>query len=199
MEYFESGELKNKSRGRRSCTASVSNNIQTLDERMVTLALDPRSRKRSLDEGEASDIMIDLSDNPKFKRFHSDEELEEYDNLLNVKRDPKEGENLLKTNAGKAMKKNIAEREIYYDVYEEEDLYVRELFVEVNSESRIESLEIPIAQGIYEEDDLYLRELFMEDGIDYYSMNKMVDDGMKNKLYKIFVAGACNSGINTTK
>ena len=76
---------------------------------------------------------------------------------------------------------------------------MKELFMEGNSESRMGSLQIPIAQDVYEEEDLYLREFFMEDGIDYYKIQKMEEDGMKNKLYKIFVAGTSNNGINTTK
>ena len=72
-------------------------------------------RRNSAEDLSDSNVPLDLSENAKFKRYHSDTSLEDYNSLLN---------SVPPATTGTAL------REVFQDAFVWEDLHLRELFQE---------------------------------------------------------------------
>ena len=162
LEYYESLEFRNKIKGKCTRTISSPDSTQALRDMMESIKLEDRGRKHSNDQADLN-IPLDLSEDPKFKRYHSDSSLEDYTSLVG---------NIIKPARNEPL-----------DIFDWEDLNLRELFwevVQVGCDGGSCNLE-----GV-DEEDFNLKELFQEDGIDYIELQSLVEDGRKNKLFGIF-------------
>ena len=146
LEYYESLEFRNKIKGKRTRTISSPDSTQALRDMMESIKLEDRGRKHSNDQADLN-IPLDLSEDPKFKRYHSDSSLEDYTSLVG---------NIIKPARNEPL-----------EIFDWEDLNLRELFCEV--------IQFGCDGGsfnheVFDEEDLNLRELFQEDEIDYIEL-----------------------------
>ena len=186
MAYYESLEFRNKMRGKRTRTVSSPDNTQMLRKMLENIQLE-KGRNHSNDQTDPN-VPLDLSDDPMFKRYQSDTSLEDYASLMNTKG---KIDILTKHSTGmEGLIKKCEEESVIgsgwkksQDVFECEDLNLRELFCEViHSMGNVEECK----HDIFDWEDLNLRELFCEDGIDYTELHKLVEEERKNKLYGIY-------------
>ena len=176
LEYYDSLEFRNKMKGKRTRTVSSPNNIQMLGKMLKNIMLNDGGENFSYDEIDVS-ASLNLSDDPKFKRYHSDTSLVDYASLMNDG-----GVNVFIKNCEEESVIRCVEKEVL-EVFDWEDFNLRELFYEAS---------IPVCdkgdsnQEVFDGEDLNLTDLFSEDGIDYTEFHRLVEEGRKNKLYDIY-------------
>ena len=183
LEYYESLEFRNKMKGKRTRTISSPDSTQALRDMMECIRLVDRGRKHSNDQSDLN-APLDLSDDPKFKRYHSDSSLEDYTSLMDngkCTHSPTGLEKFIKKCVNESIIKPVNKEPS--EVFDWEDLNLSELFCEV-----IQSVcdDGGVNYEIFDGEDWNLRELFQEDEIDYIELQRLVEEGRRNKLYGIY-------------